>query len=227
MDQGTVIVGGTIVAEYGTFLGDIIIRGERIAGIVEDASAVPGTRIDANGLVIFPGGLDMHTHLREPSRIEREGFFYGTAAAAAGGITTVVEMPQADPLVTDPESLRQKRTLAGRGAVTDFGLYAAAIGQDLATLAALQEEGVLAFKAFLCTSSPGYPRLNDAALLSCLRHMRTLGTLLIVHAENDDLLQDGLARMAAAGRTDPLAHAESRPPIVEIEAIRRAILLAG
>ena len=99
--QDTVIVGGTIAAEYGTFRGDLIIRGERIVGIVEDAGSLPGTRIDAHGLVIFPGGLDMHTHLREPSRIEREGFFYGTASAAAGGITSVVEMPQADPLVND------------------------------------------------------------------------------------------------------------------------------
>ena len=221
-----IISGGIVAAEYGVFRADLIIRAGRIAGIVEHAGDLDGERIDATGLVVFPGGVDMHTHLREPSRIEREGFSFGTAAAAAGGITTVVDMPQADPLVTDVPSLKVKRDLATHGAITDFGLYAAAVGQSRDVLEALKEEGVLAFKAFLCTSSPGYPRLNDAAFLECLRTMHDLDTLLIVHAENDDLLQAGLARMAADGRTDPLAHAESRPPLVETEAVLRAVHMA-
>ena len=224
--DGTVICGGMVASEYGTFRADIVVRDGRIAGLVDCADDVIGERIDATSMVIFPGGIDMHTHLREPSRIEREGFAYGTAAAAAGGITTVIEMPQADPIVSDVASLRYKRELASRGAITDFGLYAAAIGQPPADLAALRDEGALAFKAFLCASSPGYPRLDDAGLLDCLHALRALNALLIVHAENNDLLQAGLARMAAEGRTDPLAHAESRPPIVETEAVARAIHLA-
>ena len=83
-----------------------------------------------------------------------------------------------------------------------------------------------AFKAYMCASSPGYPRLDDAALLEALERLAELDALLIVHAENDSLLQAGLARMAAAGRTDPLAHAESRPPLVEIEAIARVVRFA-
>jgi allantoinase len=221
-----VIHGGTLATEFSTFRADIVIRHGRIAGIVDDASDLPGERLDASGKVVFPGGVDMHTHLREPSKIEREGFAYGTASAVAGGITTVVEMPQADPLVADVESFRTKRELATRGSITDFGLYAAAIGQEPDELEALHDEGALAFKAFMCKSSPGYPRLDDAGLLDALAEVRRLDSLLIVHAENDELLQAGLARMAAAGRTDPLAHAESRPPIVEIEAIERAIRLA-
>jgi allantoinase len=221
------ITGGTIASEYGTFRADIVIRDGRIAGLLDDASDIPGERIDATGLVIFPGGIDMHVHMREPSRLEREGFAFGTASAAAGGITTVVEMPQADPLVTDVETFRHKRDLASASSLCDFGLYAAAVGQGKGELAALLAEGALAFKAFLCQSSPGYPRLDDAMLLTCLQHLHDLDALLIVHAENDDLLQAGLARMAETGRTDPLAHAESRPPIVETEAINRAIHLAA
>jgi allantoinase len=86
---------------------------------------------------------------------------------------------------------------------------------------------VLAFKAFMCDSSPGYPRLDDARLLECLEAMHDLDAMLIVHAENNDLLQAGIARMAAEGRVDPLAHADSRPPLVEIEAIRLAVDLAA
>jgi len=221
-----IVSGGTIVDERGTLRADVVIRDGRISGIVEDSSSLTGERLDATGMHVFPGGVDIHTHLREPSKIEREDFAHGTASAVAGGITTVVEMPQADPLVTDVESLRTKRALAERGSIADFGLYAAAVGQSREELAALQSEGALAFKAFMCDSSPGYPRLDDAMLLECLEAVRDLDAMLIVHAENNDLLQSGLARMAAAGRVDPLAHADSRPPLVEIEAIRLAVDLA-
>ena len=221
-----IVSGGLIAAEYGTFRGDVVVRNGQIAALVDDASDVDGPRIDAAGAVVFPGGVDMHTHLREPSKIVREDFAYGTASAVAGGITTVAEMPQADPLVQDVESFRAKLAAASANSIADFGLYAAATGQSAEDLAALQREGVLAFKAFMSTSSPGYPPLEDASLLECLQHLSRLGAMLIVHAENDNLLQAGLVRMAAAGRTDPLAHAESRPPIVETTAIATAVRLA-
>ena len=222
-----IVSGGTVVGENDVFRADVVIRDGRISGLVEDASGLPGARLDATGKIVLPGGVDIHTHLREPSRIEREDFAHGTAAAVAGGITTVVEMPQADPLVENLESLQTKRALAEAGSIADFGLYAAATGQSREDLAVLQSEGVLAFKAFLCDSSPGYPRLDDAMLLDCLETMRELDALLIVHAENNALLQAGLRRMADSGRTDALAHAESRPPIVEIEAIRLVVDLAA
>lgn len=222
-----VISGGIVASEYGTFRADIVVRDGRILGLVEDAQNIPGERIDASGAVIFPGAIDMHTHMREPSNIDREGFSYGTASAAAGGITSVIEMPQADPLVMDVATLQRKRNLAESGAITDVGLYAAAVGQGRDDLCRLHNEGIFAFKAFLCRSSPGYPRLDDAMLLQCLEALREIDALLIVHAENDDLLQAGLGRMAREGRTDPRAHAESRPPIVEIEAIRRVVHLAA
>jgi allantoinase len=221
-----VVTGGSVVCESAVVRADLVIRDGRIVGLVEDASDLRGERIDAAGLHVLPGGVDIHTHLREPSKIEREDFAHGTASAVAGGITTVVEMPQADPLVTDVETFRTKKGLADQGAIADFGLYAAAVGQSTEELAALKDEGVLAFKAFMCDSSPGYPRLDDAMLLTCLERLRDLDAMLIVHAENNDLLQAGIKRLRDAGRTDPLAHAESRPPIVEVEAIRTVVDLA-
>lgn len=226
MTADLVVAGGLVASEYGTFAADIVVRDGRIAALVDDASGVDGERFDAGGLVVFPGGVDIHTHLREPSRIVREGFDYGTSSAAAGGITTVIEMPQADPLVQDVDSFRTKLAAASKTSLLDFGLYAAATGQSEETLVALLQEGALAFKAFMCASSPGYPRLDDAALLECLYAVQRLGSMLIVHAENDELLQAGLSRMAAAGRTDPLAHAESRPPVVETTAIATVVRLA-
>jgi allantoinase len=222
-----IVRGGEIASEYGSFKADIVVHEGKIAALAEDAEDFDIETFDASGLTIFPGGIDMHTHMREPSNIEREGFSYGTMSAAAGGITTVLEMPQADPLVTSVETFRTKRRLADSGSITDFGLYAAAVGQSSDELQALVEEGALAFKAFMCDSSPGYPRMDDSALLECLHRLCELDAMLIVHAENNDLLQDGMRQMRAAGRTDALAHAESRPPIVEIEAIRRVVHFAS
>lgn len=226
MTQPAVVAGATVVLADGVRPLDIVIENGRIADLVDRADGVAGERLDATGKVVFPGGVDIHTHLREPSKAEREGFGPGTASAVAGGITTVGEMPQADPLVKDPESLALKRGLAEQASICDFALYAAATGQSLDELAALQEHGARAFKAYMCASSPGYPRLEDAPLLEALERLAELDALLIVHAENDSLLQAGLARMAADGRTDPLAHAQSRPPLVEIEAIARVVRFA-
>ena len=224
----TVVRGGTVATDHGVFKADIVVRGGTIAALTGDAGDVAADEtIDATGLTVLPGGVDPHTHMREPSRRDREGFATGTAAAAAGGITTIVEMPQADPPVTDGASFAMKRAGIEAHAIVDVALYGGAIGQPRAQLEELAEAGVVAFKAFMCASSPDYPAVDDAQLYDALLTVTELGSLLTVHAENDAMLQSGLRRLREAGRHDPLAHCESRPPLVEAEAVRRAIYLAG
>ena len=99
-------------------------------------------------------------------------------------------------------------------------------GADTTAIPRMLAEGAVGIKAFMCGSDPSYPGSDDAQLLRALHALRDTPFMLGVHAENDALLTDGIATMRAAGRRDPLAHAESRPPIVEIEAVNRAILLA-
>jgi allantoinase len=214
------------VLEDGPARVDLVLRNGVIAEITEQAAESGGQRVDATGLTVLPGGIDIHAHLRDPCAVPREGFPAGTASAVAGGITTVGEMPQADPLVADLDSLRLKRERAERGAITDYALYAAAIGQTAADLTALRDAGVRAFKAYMCASSPGYPMMTDPDLLDCMAQMAELGLPLLVHAENDAIVKAARARMDAAGRTDPMAHAEARPAIAETEAISRAVVLA-
>lgn len=226
----TIVRGGTVVTETGVFKADIVIRDGLIAGLTSDAGDLADRAdevIDATGLTVLPGGIDAHTHMREPSTRDREGFATGTAAAAAGGITTIVEMPQSDPPVTDAASLATKRAGVEAHAITDVALYAGAIGQDQAKLREQAEAGAVAFKAFMCGSSPEFPGIQDAQLWEALQTVADLNMLLTVHAENDFLLTAGIKRMQDLGRIDPLAHCESRPPLVEVEAVRRAIYLAG
>ncbi|MDP9374675.1 MAG: allantoinase AllB [Chloroflexota bacterium] len=226
----TIVRGGRVVTEYGTFRADLVVRDGRIAALTADAgdlTAGADEIIDATGLTILPGGIDPHTHMREPSRADREGFATGTAAAAAGGITTIVEMPQADPPAIDGASFALKRAGVEAHALIDVALYGGAVGQDRARLEELAAAGAVAFKSFMCDSSPAYPKVDDAQLYDTLLAVAELDSFLTVHAENDALLQAGLRRLKAAGRHDPLAHCESRPPLVEAEAVRRAIYLAG
>ena len=118
MPKTTVITGGTIVTDYGEFRADLIMKGEEIAGIVSDASDIDhADQIDATGLLVMPGGIDPHTHFREPEEFTKEGFATGGAGAAAGGITTVIEMPQADP--TTVTMIPRARASAIRRRATD------------------------------------------------------------------------------------------------------------
>lgn len=229
--MSTVIVrGGLVVTEGGVIRADIVARDGIIVALTSDASdqVRDGAEvIDATGLTVLPGGIDAHTHMREPSAHDREGFASGTAAAAAGGITTIVEMPQSDPPVTDAATFALKRAAIEAHAIIDVALYGGAVGQDTAQLREQAEAGAVAFKSFMCGSGGEFPAVNDAQLYDTLLAVTALDSFLTVHAENNDLLMAGLRRLREAGRHDALAHCESRPPFVEVAAVRTATYLAG
>jgi dihydroorotase-like cyclic amidohydrolase len=142
-------------------------------------------------------------------------------------VTTVVEMPQAARPTIDGTIFRRRVELAQPDAIVDFALWGGVCGGQRPE--ALDEQiaaGAAGFKAFMCDSDPSFPGVNDAQLLATLEHLKETPYMFGLHAESDALLQDGLNRMQASGRTDPMAHHDSRPPIVEIEAVNRAIFFA-
>ena len=149
-------------------------------------------------------------------------------AAAAGGITTVIEMPQAEPVATDGDSFRVRRDAAERHAVIDVAMYGAIVGDTTtqADIAAMREAGAIAFKAFMVGGSAGMDPVSDVDIVHTLETLRESGMIFTVHAENAALVAEGIRRMQAEGRTDPLAHADSRPAPYEAEAVQRAIFLA-
>ncbi len=231
----TVIRGGTVVTPGATVNADLVIEYERIAGIVNPGVPAGADEVlDATGLVILPGAIDAHTHFLQddpdfgpPLEDEFEGFTNGGRGALAGGVTTVVEMPQATQPTIDGRSFQRKRELAEKDAVTDFALWGGACsGQAESAIRDQIASGAVGIKAFMCESDPSFPGINDAELLATLRILKDTPLMLGLHAESDALLQAGLAQMHEENRTDPLAHSDSRPPIVEVEAVHRAIFFA-
>src|SRR5690606_27310629 len=192
MATRTVITGGTVVTDYGVFPADVLIDGEQVAGL-----AAPGTlpasrtddadRIDATGLWVLPGGIDPHTHFEEPDPQLLEGFTTGGHGAAAGGITTVVEMPQAHPTTTTVAHLEAKQALVRQNAIIDMALWAGVIGepaQPSAELPALAAAGAAGFKSFMASSSPFFPAVDHAQLLAAMTTIAETGLPYALHAED-------------------------------------------
>jgi allantoinase len=230
MPRTIIIEGGTIVTPEARFRADLIITGERISGIVADARGMlADERIDAGGRLVLPGGIDVHTHFREPEEFTKEGFTTGSHGAAAGGITTVIEMPQADPTTINGDHLQSKRLRVAKTSIVDMALWGGVIGEGRQTAEDIREMaamGAAGFKSFMASSSPSFPSVDVDKLYWAMKIVAETGLPYGLHAEDDVMLNAAHRRMEAAGRTDPLAHAEARPPIVEAVAVANALHLA-
>src|SRR5581483_1264909 len=225
-----VLRGGHLVLAGEVRRADLVIDAGAIAAIVEpdDSTYRADEVIDARGRHVLPGLVDGHVHLNDPGHAEREGYLSGTRTAAAGGVTTLIDMPlSCFPATTTPAALALKRAVAAEAAIVDYGHWRGLVTDNVAAMSALHEDGVLGFKAFMAeTGIDDFPRATDGVLLAGLREAARLDTVMLVHAENEEIAQYYTARLLAQGRRDPLAWAEGRPPVVEVEGIRCALFLA-
>src|SRR4051794_29175400 len=180
----------------------VLPEGERAAALyIEDgviAKIAAFTTDDPTGakvfnvpdLVISPGLVDSHVHVNEPGRTEWEGFDTATRAAAAGGVTTVVDMPlNSIPPTTSVEALHVKRQAAIGQVAVDVAFWGGAVPGNVDQLRPMHEAGVVGFKCFLLDSGvPEFPPLDDAGLRAALAELATVDGLLIAHCEDDDLI---------------------------------------
>lgn len=228
MKIDTIITNGLVVTENFEGVLDIAINhGKIIALGYLSNSFSAAERIDAKGLVVFPGLVDPHVHFREPGPNEEEDFLTGSRAAAAGGVTTVLEQPVDTPPTTTLERFNEKIQLGKERSYVDFGLWAGVVPGNLEDLQDLKDAGAWAFKAFICGSDPLYPMVDDGVLLSAMNEISRLDQMIAIHAENDAIINAYNERLNAAESVKPIEHVRSRPLIAELEAIQRCVLFAG
>jgi allantoinase len=221
------IRGGSVVTPQGIVDADIAIEGELIASVAAGAS--PGKHeIDATGLTLLPGLIDIHLHFNEPGRTDWEGAATGSRALAAGGGTLFFDMPlNSSPCTVHARHFDLKRAALEAASITDFSLWGGLVPGNTGELAELAGRGVVGFKAFLCDSGlPEFPRADDLTLYEGMKEAARLGLPIAVHAESEEITKGLSKRMAEAGRRDIRAFLESRPVVAEVEAIARAGLLA-
>ena len=201
----------------------VVVTGGVITGILPLDAPVEAREeiVLAEHLTLLPGGVDPHVHVNEPGRTHWEGFTSATRAAAAGGMTTIVDMPlNSIPPTVDPEALAIKQSAASPQVSVDVGFWGGAIPSSLGTLGALHERGVFGFKAFLSPSGVDeFPHLDRAQLRVALEEIAAISSTLIVHAEDPTVLD----AHAHAGRQGYREFMDSRPDAAETEAVQAVI----
>lgn len=224
-----IVRGGTVVTPRGRGPLDIAASDGRIVAIARrgDLGTSAAQEVDATGRYVLPGVIDGHVHFRDPGLTHKEDMGSGSRSAVMGGVTTVLDMPNTLPPTDSLAHVEQKAALVAGRAWCDVGLVGLVTGEGVDRLAPMAASGlVVGFKAFLAATTGDLARPDDGALIDAMRQVRALGMRLGVHAEDDEIVTHEVARLRAAGRTDALAHVESRPVIAEVASISRVGLLA-
>jgi dihydropyrimidinase len=233
LDFGRIIMSlliknATLITASETFQADILIEGEKITQIGQDLTLPDAQVIDASGKFITPGGVDPHTHFDLPmfGTVSSDDHYTGHKAAAFGGTTTVMDFVSLDfpTLLESVEAWREK----ARKAAVDYSFHMNLTRLDdslSAEIPSLREMGITTLKVF--TAYNNRLRLDDGAIFRAMRIARDNGMLVMLHAENGDVIETLVAEALADGKTSPEWHARTRPAWGAVEATFRAAALAA
>lgn len=229
------IKGGTVVLETGVFPADIGIEGTQITHLVRNGSLPPARReMNAEGMLVLPGAIDIHFHVRAPGHPERGTFTTESHAAVAGGVTTVLEMPISVPCCATPEIMERRKALGEAESFVNFGLYGAPGLLDRDGILGMAEAGACGFKIFTHSVQPGreeeflglcLPDEDD--IYVALELIKETGLITSFHAENDRLIRLFERRVRDAGRQDPAGFAASRPAVVEAMSVAQIAVICA
>lgn len=229
MKMKKIIKNGCIVTATDTYVADIAIENGVITQIAENVTDLQSEIIDAKGLYVFPGGIDPHTHLDMPfgGTTTKDDFETGTMAAAFGGTTSIIDFC----LTTKGSSLKSAvdawHAKADEKAVIDYGFHLQIVEVTDQVLEELPEmiteEGITSLKVFMAYKNQF--QADDETLFKTLIAAKELGALVMVHAENGDVIDYLVKKALAEGNTEPIYHALTRPPEAEGEATGRAATL--
>lgn len=228
VSSGSLLVrGGSIVTPEGVFRADVKVVDGRIAALGEDLSPAGVDEVlDASGLLVFPGLVDEHVHMREPGLEYKDDFTHGTMAAALGGVTTVIEQPNTLPPVDEPQKLVSKAALLKDKAYVDFALYGVLHDTNTHLMEDLLGAGAVGFKVFLGPTTGNIPPPSEGSLYEILSKSSRLGVTIAFHAEDHQLVSYFTNLVKTSGRLDPQAHEDARPPIAEELAVIKLILMS-
>jgi len=233
--MSTVLIkGGTVVSATGRVAADVLIDGERIVALIAPGTEPLGpisadTTIDATGKLVFPGGIDAHTHMEMPfgGTQASDTFETGTRAAAWGGTTTIVDFVVQYTGENVMEQYARWHEKAAGNCAIDYGFHqilSDVQDQSLHAMDALVAEGVTSFKLFMAYR--GVLLSDDGQILRAFQKGAENGSLMMMHAENGGVIDVLVEQALAAGNTSPYYHGTSRPWQAEEEATHRAIMIA-
>jgi allantoinase len=204
---------------------DVLVEGHEIVAIAPAGSIEVGEQVEVergNGRWLLPGFIDDHVHLREPGLERKEGYATGTRAAAAGGITTLLEIQNNPPLMTSRVALEDKLALVRPKSVVNIGVYASLVPEALEHVSDMSDL-VAGFKLFMGPSTGGLDVRGEERLASMFGAVAATGHWLFVHAEDGDLIEAGIAQHGAEGAA---AFHLARPAAAEIKATETALRMA-
>lgn len=219
-----VIRGGTVISADGPVRADVGVSDGTITAIEPDLPDAV-TEIDASGLLLLPGLIDVHLHFNEPGHTSWEGAASGSRGLAAGGGTTFFDMPlNSVPCTVTPEAFDTKREALEAASLTDFGIWGGIVPGGIDDMEAMAARGVVGFKAFMCDSGlPEFPRADELTLLAGMTAASRLGLPVAVHAESQSITSSLRQRVPGS---DYRAYLATRPLEAELEAIDLALRLA-
>lgn len=229
----TLITGGDVLLPDGLHHVDLGLTDGKVAGVYTPGTAPNAAEtIDASGKTILPGIVDIHFHVRAPAYPERGTVLSETRAAAAGGVTTLFEMPISKPCCSTPKELARRRNHFAENAVIDFALYAAPGDLTEASRDEMMEVGCIAWKIFTTPSPAGradefeglaFP--DEADQLRALTLLADTGLPVVVHAESAQLLAHFEEASKALDPADATTHGKSRPAICESVAVAKLLTM--
>jgi dihydroorotase len=179
-------------------------------------------RINLGNLLVLPGLIDVHVHLRDEGKAYKEDFYTGTAAAAAGGFTTVLDMPNNEPVTMSPETLRNRMHLAERKVLINVGFYSE-FPNNLDHIKDITNEGAVAFKLFMAHQVGGLNVNDDEALHEAFTRVSEANVPVAVHAEDEVTISTLEQALKAKKRNDPVAFLKAHPEEAELKAIERVL----